>query len=88
MKDLYLEIVTPEQLVFSQPVGLVEVPGEKGRFTLLRNHAPIVSVLTGGTIRVVSKTGTEYLFRCDSGFLECGNNKVTIIASNVSIVQE
>jgi F-type H+-transporting ATPase subunit epsilon len=86
MKDLFLEIITPEQLVFSQPVGLVEVPGAKGRFTLLRNHAPIVSVLVAGKIRVVSKTGTEYQFECKSGFIECENNKATILSDNITII--
>lgn len=86
MNDLFLEIITPEQLIFSQPVGLVEVPGAKGRFTLLRNHAPIVSVLVKGKIRVVGKTGTEYLFECEGGFVECENNKATILADHISSV--
>ena len=86
MRDLHLEIVTPEQVVFDQPVGLVEVPGLKGRFTLLRNHAPIIAVLTTGTIRVVSKTGTEYAFACEGGYLECEDNKATILVGKIRIV--
>lgn len=86
MRDLHLEIVTPEQVVFDQPVGLVEVPGMQGRFTLLRNHAPIISVLSQGIIRVVGKTGSEYAFECEGGYLECEANKATILVGKIRIV--
>ena len=86
MRDLHLEIVTPEQVIFDQPIGLVEVPGSQGRFTLLRDHAPFISVLSKGVIRVVSKTGSEYLFDCDGGYLECEENKVVILVTKISVV--
>lgn len=79
MEDLHCEIVTPVKVIYNEPVGLVTVPGEKGQFTLLKNHAPIISVLTEGKIRVISKTGHEEFFNCKSGVLECENNKVTIL---------
>ena len=79
MEDLYCEIVTPEKVIYDEPVGLVTVPGDKGQFTLLKNHAPIISVLTKGQIRVIGKTGHEEFFNCVSGVLECENNKVTIL---------
>jgi F-type H+-transporting ATPase subunit epsilon len=82
MSDLHLEIVTPEKILYDDYVGLVEVPGQRGRFTVLRNHAPIISVLSAGNIRVQGKTGTEYNFKCQSGYLECNNNKVTILINN------
>ena len=85
MRDLHLEIVTPEQVVFEQPIGLVEVPGSNGRFTLLRDHASIISTLSKGVIRVVGKTGTEYFFVCDGGYLECAENKATILVTRVSV---
>ncbi len=79
MKDLHCEIVTPVKVIYDATVGLVTVPGEKGQFTLLKNHAPIISVLTEGKIRVISKTGHEEFFDCKSGVLECEDNKVTIL---------
>ncbi len=77
--DLHLEIVTPVRTLFDEAIGLVEVPGRKGRFTVLRNHAPIISILDKGTIRVQAKTGTEHQFECAGGYLECNRNKVTIL---------
>ncbi len=77
--DLYCEIVTPDKFIFEGDVGLVTVPGEKGSFTLLKNHAPVISVLTKGQIRVISKSGHEQMYDCESGMLECKNNKLTIL---------
>jgi len=79
MGDLYCEIVTPIKVIYNAPVGLVTVPGDKGAFTLLKNHAPIVSVLSKGKIRVIGKDGHENFFNCERGVLECENNKVTIL---------
>jgi len=49
---MYLEIVTPEEILFSAEVHSVSVPGVDGEFQMLNNHAPIVSVLKEGTIKV------------------------------------
>lgn len=79
MEDLHCEIVTPVKVIYNAPVGLVTVPGDKGSFTLLKNHAPIISVLSEGQIRVIGKDGHESFFDCKNGVLECENNKVTIL---------
>ncbi len=84
MKDnLHLEIITPETIVYDGPVGLVQVPGDSGTFTLLKNHAPIISALGKGEIRVIGKNGVEDIFKCDGGVLECQDNEVTILISKV-----
>ncbi len=49
---MFLEIVTPEAILFSSEVDSVTVPGIEGEFQMLNNHAPIVSVLEKGTIKV------------------------------------
>ncbi|WP_075603313.1 ATP synthase F1 subunit epsilon [Saccharicrinis aurantiacus] len=77
--DLNLEIITPEKIIYSNDVGLVQLPGINGSFTVLKNHAPIVSNLEKGTIRVIGKNGKEHFFECTSGIFECRNNKATII---------
>jgi F-type H+-transporting ATPase subunit epsilon len=43
---MHLEIVTPEKKVFSGEIKLIQVPGSKGQFEVLRNHAAIISTLT------------------------------------------
>ena len=82
MEDLYLEIVTPEDILFDGPVGLIEVPGGSGRFVLLRDHAPIISTLTNGDVRVIGKHGHEHHFSCQEGVLECHDNHVIILMNH------
>ncbi len=79
MKDLYLEIVSPEKVLFKDNISLVEVPGKRGRFTILQGHAPIISALEKGVVRVKLMNGDEQTFDCPRGYLECSDNKVSIL---------
>jgi F-type H+-transporting ATPase subunit epsilon len=79
MSDLHLEIVTPNEILFEGPIGLVDIPGATGRFTLLRGHEPIISNIVTGTVRVISRVGHEHLFPCKGGVVECLNDKVVIL---------
>ena len=49
---MYLEIVSPEATLFSSEVDSVVVPGVKGEFEMLKDHAPIVSTLKAGTVKI------------------------------------
>ena len=77
--DLNLEIITPEKILYSADVGLIQLPGIKGSFTVLKNHAAIVSKLVKGKIRVIGKDGKESFFECSNGVFECKNNKATVL---------
>jgi len=59
---MYLEIVSPEATLFSSEVDSVVVPGVSGEFEMLTNHAPIVSILKEGTIRVKTHTQSHLVF--------------------------
>jgi len=83
MDDLYLEIITPEKILFDGPVGLVDVPGVKGRFVLLRDHAPIISTLERGKIRVIGKDGYDHQFLCKEGVIECHENHAVILMNEM-----
>ncbi len=56
---MYLEIVTPEAVVFRAQVEAVKVPGHDGEFQMLNNHAPIVSTLTEGEVKINLAAGSE-----------------------------
>ena len=73
---LNLEIVSPEKVIFS---GDVEMPGKRGRFTILKDHAPIISSLTEGSIRVRPVGQEEINVPCKAGYVECSANKVSIL---------
>lgn len=77
--DLYLELVTPEEILYSGPVGLVDVPGTSGRFMILREHGAIISTLKKGFIRIMGKDSVERRFDCSGGVVECFDNRVTIL---------
>lgn len=59
---MYLEVVTPEAILFSSEVDSVAVPGIKGEFHMMNNHAPIVSLLGEGHIKIHTHTQTHLEF--------------------------
>ncbi|WP_300435147.1 F0F1 ATP synthase subunit epsilon [Christiangramia sp.] len=67
---MYLEIVTPEAVVFRAEVDAVKVPGNDGEFQMLNNHAPIVSTLTEGEVKISLSAGSsnEVKRKDQSGF--------------------
>ncbi len=75
---MYLEIITPDKKVFEGEVTGVKVPGSAGTFEMLNNHAPIVSTLARGEVRVNQKDGRK-TFEIDGGLVEMRNNKVVIL---------
>ncbi len=79
---MYLEIVTPEQKVFEGEVKGVQVPGNKGSFEVLENHAAIVSTLDKGIVKV-DDGKTDLRFLIDSGVIEVQHNKVVVLAESV-----
>lgn len=72
-----LDIVSPEKTIFSGEADAATLPGEKGRFTVLCNHAPLISVLVKGTVRWVHD-GNEQTLDVSGGFVEVKNNVVTV----------
>lgn len=59
---MYLEIVSPEATLFSSEVDSVVVPGVNGEFEMLKDHAPIVSILKEGTVRINTHTQSHIVF--------------------------
>lgn len=75
-----LEIITPEKRLFDGKVKLVKVPGASGSFEILKNHAPIISTLTKGTIKVITETDQQEFIDIDSGIVEVKANNISILA--------
>ena len=80
---MFLEIITPDKKVFSGEVKLVKVPGSKGAFEILKNHAPIISTLDKGTIKVIDLNDKEQLFEVNGGVIENKANKIIVLAESV-----
>ncbi|SDW22351.1 F-type H+-transporting ATPase subunit epsilon [Lutibacter oricola] len=91
---MILEIVTPEATLLNSEVESVLVPGINGEFQMLNNHAPIVSLLVEGTIRIkgsdlkiekefkskFTENKDEFTLPIKSGTIEMKENKVIILA--------
>ena len=90
---MYLEIVSPEATLFSGEVTSVTVPGVNGEFEMLTNHAPIVSILKEGHVKVAgnvqledeveakfTKSDKGVWLAINSGTLEIKDNKLIILA--------
>lgn len=79
---MFLEIITPDKLIFEGEVTLVQLPGSKGAFEILKSHAPILSTLEKGTIKVVQEGGKEQLFEIDGGVIENKANKIVVLVES------
>ena len=76
---MLLEIIAPDQKLYSGEVDLVQVPGSKGSFEILRNHAPIISTLDQGRIKIVDIKGGTTFFEVDGGVIEAKNNRIIVL---------
>ena len=80
MKDnIILKVLTPERMLWEGGVEKVELPGSKGRFMVLRNHAPVITSLSEGDVVYVSG-GSESRIHILSGFASVNANVVTVCA--------
>ena len=60
----------------------IRVPGSKGSFEILKNHAPIISTLEKGMISIREKNGDRTSIKVDGGVIEAKNNKIIVLAEN------
>jgi F-type H+-transporting ATPase subunit epsilon len=78
---MQLEILTPEKKIYSGDVYGVQLPGVTGLFEILDRHAPLVSALKIGRIKVLKDKQTSLTsFDIQGGFVEVLNNQVTVLA--------
>ena len=79
MATMLFEMVTAEKLLFSDQVESIVAPGEAGELGILPHHAPLLSILKSGELRV-TQDGQEQSIAITGGFLEVLDNKVTVLA--------
>lgn len=76
---IFLQVITPETTLLEKQVSKVSLPGTKGRFMILKDHAPLISSLEEGEVTYVSD-GEEGRILLVCGFVEVVDNKVTVCA--------
>ena len=78
-----LIVLTPEKEIFSGEISSVKVPGTNGQFEILKDHAPIVSSLVTGPVRIISSNGNKTVFNIAKGFIEVLGNEVSLLVQGV-----
>lgn len=77
MADIHLNIVSPERALVDLKVDKVTFPGTRGPFTVLKNHAPLISSLENGVIKY-SVEGKQESISINSGFVELKDNELSV----------
>jgi F-type H+-transporting ATPase subunit epsilon len=78
-----IEIITPDQKIYEGDIRSVRVPGKKGSFQVLKDHAPIISTLENGPVILVEQSGNETRFEINGGVIEVKANKIILLAESV-----
>ena len=76
---MILEILTPEKKLYSGEVYGVQLPGTSGLFEILDKHAPMVSALGKGSLKILVDKKETTTYSIQSGFVEILNNKATVL---------
>jgi F-type H+-transporting ATPase subunit epsilon len=84
---LLLEIVTPERLAYSDTVDAVNLPGIEGELGVLPHHAPLVTMLGVGELRI-RKGGAEESFAIVGGFLQVRPDRVVVMAETADMASD
>ncbi len=87
-KTFHIEIITPGKVIFTGPIIDFVAPGVMGTFEVLRNHAPFISALKTGEMRVRQEDGYDEYFAVSGGFVEVRDNHVTVLAETCEKAME
>lgn len=78
-----IDIITPDKNIYSGDVRSVRVPGRKGSFQVLKDHAPIISTLDAGIVIIADEEGKEERFEITGGVIEVKKNRIILLADSV-----
>lgn len=79
----HVQIISPQQVVVDTEIESLVAPGSLGYLGVLANHAPLITSLTGGTVKIRDAEGKESTCRISGGFLEVANNQAVILADGI-----
>ncbi len=78
-----IEIITPDRKVYEGDIKSIRVPGKKGSFQVLKDHAPIISTLEKGPVIIVDQTNNELRYEIAEGVIEVKQNKIILLTESV-----
>jgi len=80
---MQITVLTPDKEVFEGTITSVKVPGIGGQFEILKGHAPLVSALGSGEVRLVKQGGERMTFSIEKGFVEVLRNNVSLLVQGL-----
>jgi F-type H+-transporting ATPase subunit epsilon len=80
-----LEVVTPESPLLSEQVQAVIAPGEDGYLGVLAHHAPLLTALGPGDLKVTRADGEEVHYAITGGFMEVGSDAAVVLADQIQV---
>lgn len=75
-----LEIITPDNTIFTGEVSLVQLPGLDGLFEILHNHAPMIAALGKGRIKIEDENKKQQFFQIEGGIMEVLENHILVLS--------
>jgi len=79
-----IEIITPDRKIYEGEIKSVRVPGKKGSFQVLKDHAPIISTLDKGPVIIVDQANNNITYDIDGGVIEVKMNRIILLAESVT----
>jgi F-type H+-transporting ATPase subunit epsilon len=79
-----IEIITPDSRIYSGDILSVRVPGKKGSFQVLKDHAPIISTLDHGPVIIEDENRQVIKYEITGGVIEVKKNRIILLADSVS----
>jgi F-type H+-transporting ATPase subunit epsilon len=79
-----IEIITPESRIYAGDILSVRVPGKKGSFQVLKDHAPIISTLDHGPVIIEDEQGKVIRYEITGGVIEVKKNRIILLADSLS----
>ena len=76
---MHVKVITPDETLYEGDAQSVTLPGEDGMFQVLDNHAPLVGIVTRGSLKVLKNNGEEENIVVNRGFVEVLNNNLTVL---------
>jgi F-type H+-transporting ATPase subunit epsilon len=88
MATFHFELVSPEKLLFSGDVEAVVVPGIEGQFTVLKDHAPVMTVLKAGIVEIDETAAKKTRLFVRGGFADVSGGGLTLLAEQASPLEQ
>jgi len=79
-----IEIITPDRKIYEGEIKSVRVPGKKGSFQVLKDHAPIISTLDKGPVIIVDQANNNITYDIVGGVIEVKMNRIILLAESVT----